>query len=683
MHALMLRRRSCELQFLPLLMLMSACNALDAPGPKGSVQVIPVDTREAQLTSSPPVPISGGTLAVSEDGVWAVAADPDRDRVSIVALDTGSTQHIALTAGDEPGRVVIDGQRAFVALRRAGELAVIDMAEATLSERVPVCAAPRGMALDAAQGLLHVACLEGRLLSLRTSADAGFPFEVTRDVRVEVDLRDVMLHGDELWVSTYKRSELLRVDATGKVEGRVTPSAFLPGIESNTALVTTPGEPAQRFQLDPPSEQSGVPSDWMLPRLAYRSVMSPAGGMYILHQLESDAEVAIDRVAEEGPSPYGGTGGCDGIVTSAVTVITPTGQTQTLPAASGVLSVDMALAPDASRLAIVQAGSPDLDAPARETFFDTDGFGSSLPSVSPNSAVPLLSDFEDPTATGSTSITVLDVISPARGCHVGRKFTVPGQSTAVAFRPRALAPKTDTTWVVQSREPARLTLISLSAMAAPTGRVIDMGGPSVRDTGHDIFHRDAGGGIACASCHGEGGEDGHVWHFAKLGLRRTQALHVGLEGTAPFHWAGDESDIRHLMSDVFVGRMGGVHQSDARVSALSRWLFALQPPAAPVVDDASAVERGRALFMSPEVGCDRCHTGAKLTNNESVDVGTGEVLQVPSLRGIAYRAPFMHTGCARTLRDRFSAACGGAAHGDVSGLEAPAIDDLVAYLQTL
>jgi mono/diheme cytochrome c family protein len=241
----------------------------------------------------------------------------------------------------------------------------------------------------------------------------------------------------------------------------------------------------------------------------------------------------------------------------------------------------------------------------------------------------------------------------------------------------------DSDWLVQSREPARLTLVTMRAPGTFDASVIELGGESVRDTGHDLFHRDAGAGVACATCHAEGAEDGHVWNFTRLGLRRTQSLQVGLEGTAPFHWAGDESDLKHLMSDVFVGRMGGVHQSDARVSALTRWLFALQPPAAPLTADATAVERGQALFQSPEVACSSCHSGDKLTNNRTVDVGTGEPLQVPSLRGIAYRAPFMHNGCALTLRDRFSPSCGGTAHGNTVDLQAGQVDDLVAYLRTL
>jgi cytochrome c peroxidase len=81
--------------------------------------------------------------------------------------------------------------------------------------------------------------------------------------------------------------------------------------------------------------------------------------------------------------------------------------------------------------------------------------------------------------------------------------------------------------------------------------------------------------------------------------------------------------------------------------------------------------------------CGTCHSGAALTNNATVDVGTGEAFQVPSLVGIGYRAPFIHTGCAETLRDRFDPECGGAAHGDLAGLTDADLDDLVAYLETL
>jgi mono/diheme cytochrome c family protein len=169
-------------------------------------------------------------------------------------------------------------------------------------------------------------------------------------------------------------------------------------------------------------------------------------------------------------------------------------------------------------------------------------------------------------------------------------------------------------------------------------------------------------------------------------MRRTQAVYVGLEGTAPFHWDGDMRNLGALMQEVFVGRMGGVRESKKRMAALEKWVFALRPPNPIVSKDDQAAVRGKALFDSNEVGCTGCHSGSKLSNNESYDVGTGdkgERLQVPSLRGIGYRAPFIHTGCAETLRERFDPNCGGDRHGNTKDLSSDETDDLVAYLRSL
>ena len=58
-------------------------------------------------------------------------------------------------------------------------------------------------------------------------------------------------------------------------------------------------------------------------------------------------------------------------------------------------------------------------------------------------------------------------------------------------------------------------------------------------------------------------------------------------------------------------------------------------------------------------------------------------LQVPSLRGVGYRAPLIHNGCAATLKDRFDPTCGGDKHGMTAQLSDAQVDDLIAYLQTL
>ncbi|RYE93115.1 MAG: c-type cytochrome [Myxococcales bacterium] len=215
------------------------------------------------------------------------------------------------------------------------------------------------------------------------------------------------------------------------------------------------------------------------------------------------------------------------------------------------------------------------------------------------------------------------------------------------------------------------------------GRFHAFGGDAeTTDTGHQIFHMAPAGGLACASCHPEGGEDGRVWNFQSFGPRRTQSLQGGLRGSEPFHWSGDMSDITTLMTEVFSGRMSGPPASAEQADAVMSWLDQV-PVVPPPSVDGGALARGKAVFESEAVGCQDCHQGSRQGLAGTFDVGTGEPLQVPSLRGLAYRAPFLHDGRAATLLDRFGPAGGGDRHGHTSQLSPAQIDDLVAYLTSL
>ena len=87
--------------------------------------------------------------------------------------------------------------------------------------RRAVCAAPRGIAYDAASDLLHVACSEGALVSL--PAGGGDP---VRTVTLPADVRDVVVNGPRLRVSRFRSAELLTVEADGRVSGQVAPTGF-------------------------------------------------------------------------------------------------------------------------------------------------------------------------------------------------------------------------------------------------------------------------------------------------------------------------------------------------------------------------------------------------------------------------------------------------------------------------
>jgi cytochrome c553 len=249
-----------------------------------------------------------------------------------------------------------------------------------------------------------------------------------------------------------------------------------------------------------------------------------------------------------------------------------------------------------------------------------------------------------------------------------------GEATAIALLPASRV-------LVQSREPAQLEVLSVDSAAPPI--VISLASDSRSDTGHAIFHSNSGAGIACASCHGEGGDDGHVWSFDQVGSRRTPSLRGTLDGTAPYHWNGEMKDISMLSDAVMTGRMNGPALDAEEKGYLQSWLFALPALPAPTGLDAASAARGQALFASQATGCASCHSGPRFTSSLTVNVGTGDRFQVPSLVGVGARAPFLHDGCAATLTDRFGPCGGGLKHGDVSSLSTGDVADLVTYLQTL
>ena len=624
--------------------------------------VIPRDERDAVQAATPPPPISGGTLLISADGKYAVAADPDRDRVSIVDLSAGDTllANIPLEPGDEPGRLVEDDNgRVHVALRRAGAVVSIDLATQSIVGRRDVCANPRGLAFSGNTYSLMIACANGQLMSL--NADPFSLQPATERARVEPDLRDIAVAGGQTFVSRFKRAELVTLAADGSVSATILPP---------------------QLQQPFPEHSGAEVVDSLTPTFAWRTLRASDGSMFMLHQearageidLEAQTTGSVGAAVVSGPYG-GGAATCGGVVQSALTRFDANGAPQGTVRLPGVVPVDAALNSDGSQIAVVFAGSVDQGTPAR-----------TLEAVQAIRTLPLPSSAGVPFAgtaapnIGQLSVMVFDAqsISAAtlgQGACMQPQLGIPA---GTAFEPIAVASAAGR-FVVQLREPAQLVFLD-SATGATTS--VALGGDSVADTGHTLFHHDAGGGVACASCHAEGGEDGHVWHFSGFGPRRSQALNIGLEGTAPFHWGGDMAGMSELMEEVLVTRMGGVHESPARQDALQRWLFALQPLAPIVAAYDPAALRGKALFEGA-AACASCHRGEKLTDNANADVGTGESVQVPSLVGVGYRGPWLHTGCANTLRDRFDPACGGDQHGKTAELSEAELDDLVAYLQSL
>ena len=301
------------------------------------------------------------------------------------------------------------------------------------------------------------------------------------------------------------------------------------------------------------------------PAVAWRTIRDPNGGVVMIHQRGKD-----DDVKPSGGG-YGGDPCQGGVVHS---VVTPMQFGVAPPASTSLgfmtLPVDATLIDNGQNAVVVAAGNGG----SNEIF---------APPVMDVPVHTIQQDFD---------------------CFFGQEWGIwEGQVTA------AVSTANDTV-ALQIREPAQLQIFMPAERFDPV--IIELGGPSVKDTGHQLFHLNTGASVSCASCHPEGADDGRVWKFECIGERRTQPLHFGILGTEPFHWDGDMQSFDHLMSEVFVGRMSGGQPETDQVEAMAEWLDTVKAPTRGEPDDAIAVERGRALYNSPEVGCATCHSGPKL-----------------------------------------------------------------------
>lgn len=247
---------------------------------------------------TPPAPISGGTLLtiLTKDGAsLALASDPDEDVVHVVSLDQQTEiGKVVLQAGDQPGRLVADGAgRVHVVLRNGGAIASLDVTKtgATLAQRRNVCSAPRGIDWDPASDSLWVACATGELQQL--AAAGGAPVFSTK---LEQDLRDVVVSGNNLYITRFRAAKILQFDTVKLTVA----STYSPTVPMNTQSAT--------------------------PDVAWRMRMIAANDLRVLFQIASTAP--IDLTTPPGVSSYGGgseqnfnNGQAGGVVHAAVAAV--------------------------------------------------------------------------------------------------------------------------------------------------------------------------------------------------------------------------------------------------------------------------------------------------------------------------------------------------------------------------
>jgi hypothetical protein len=191
--------------------------------------------------------------------------------------------------------------------------------------------------------------------------------------------------------------------------------------------------------------------------------------------------------------------------------------------------------------------------------------------------------------------------------------------------------------------------------------------------GFELFHRAAPLKVACASCHAEAEDDGHVW-FRTFNAgpepRRTLAVRGRLRESAPFRWDGEHGN----MSQIIAADLTAMGQDPGKVSepmidAMVNWLDAQPERWNPATwkSQQALLPQGQSVYLAR---CESCHGGSQRTIATSKPVSEGmPALQVPRLVDVGNRSPLLHDGCARDLATVFDRSCKSA--GDAHDLDKP------------
>lgn len=325
------------------------------------------------------------------------------------------------------------------------------------------------------------------------------------------------------------------------------------------------------------------------------------------------------------------------------------------------------------------------------------------------------------TTAASQSVTVIDVPRLLKAVRTRRQPFVNDLSASadyvlaripVGHNPRSVVFSPDGRLVcVANRLDDTITVIDPGTEKVVS--TIDLGGPKNIDAlrrGERLFYTADfafQGQFGCSNCHLDATIDGLQWDLEPDGFGKDIVDNRSLEnlaGTEPFKWNGGNPDMPTECgprTEKFFFRSQSFNQQ--QLTDLVTFVFSLpyRPNRyrAPNGDLTPAQERGKAIFERtkskkgdpiPEANqCTYCHSGPKFTNRQQVDVGTGKltdrspVIDVPQLPNVAYSAPYLHDGSAKSMEEIWTVFNPKDKHGATNDLTKDELNDLIEYLKTL
>ncbi len=215
------------------------------------------------------------------------------------------------------------------------------------------------------------------------------------------------------------------------------------------------------------------------------------------------------------------------------------------------------------------------------------------------------------------------------------------------------------------------------------------------------------GQFSCANCHIDATFDGLQWDLEPDGFGKDIVDNRSIEdlsGTEPFKWNGGNPNMATECgprTEKFFYRSQSYNS--AELADLVSYVMALplRPNRyrLPGGDLTPAQERGKAIFerTTRKNGtpipltnqCGYCHSGPKYTNTKLADVGSGKptdrspLVDIPQLTNVAYSAPYLHDGSAKSMEEIWTIFNQYDTHGVTNDLQKDELNDLIEYLRTL
>ena len=583
-----------------------------------------------------------------------------------------------------PGELAIspDGRRLYVVCEKSDELRVVDTQSGRLLKSIPVGHIPRGVSVAANGQRVYVAnswtdtvsVIDAAKLEAIDTIKTGFePISAIADKSGEVLYIANRLSNDISLVDLHTGKEIKRLGA-----GRG--ASYLALSPDGSRLYCTHIYPAINAHRSPPESEITV-INTRTRRIVDRIPLHNAAGVFhpVISPDGKFGVAALLRPKNLVPLAHVEHGGA---MTNSVALF---GAAFATPVSLPIDELDRyfalpfgtAITPDANRLFVSAAGSNTITAiklPA-------------LLKYSRAAPVTAANDLSSSAKFVSTRIPVgrnprAIVLSPD-----GRRLYVANRMD-------------DTISVVNT---ATSNVIRTFGLGGPKATTPLRRGEQLFNDAHFSFQ----GQFSCASCHLDATFDGLQWDLEPDGFGIDVVDNRSIEslmGTQPYKWNGGNPDLPTECgprTEKYFYRSQSFNQS--QLSDLVAFVLSL--PSRPNRFRSSdgqftaAQERGKVIFQRakaknghtiPEGNrCYSCHSGTKGTNNKPFDVGTGKptdrspLVDTPELPDIAYSAPYLHDGSAKSLEEIWTVFNPKDQHGVTNDLTKDELNDLIEYLRTL